>query len=411
MRFYVRVAVTVWLVLVVMISAAKLVGMGMPVTIAVVYKESYGRQTEKFLWDGQVFVDLTHLSIDGLPVRAKDGRLAFPVERGEVFDIYLWDKGKTTRIIEGFSDSYAHSLRMDWLHDGRLVIGNDQDQFRELYVWDGDNMTHIGNTHSVGFPVRLANGQLVWGGEANKMILMWDGRNTFPIKQVESIEFFQLASDRSKVMWWALVDNDQDGELEGEVSFWDGTSITTVYHDFDPVFWLDASWDGRLAWISYRENYTQLQLHIWDDETTQEIPLDIHATTEAFHQQMPRWSRDGRIVIWGRESEFSPREIFVWDDGQIQQITDYERDDYRPVWTVDNRLIWVSETTDGRSQEVYLWDSQLIKSLGDTQNIAISQLENGWLKWTSSNDEVMIWKPESDKIISYSDYQIYWYEK
>jgi WD40 repeat protein len=197
-----------------------------------------GDAREIFLWDGQQTVNVSQNpgGEDSGPAWGIDGQLAFLSDRGDEYDVLVWDgvslkdgspdADTFTNVAPELTDYYSFP---EWSYDGQLVflaIGPD-DTHSQIYEWDGGTATNISQNAD------LHNGSPVWSP---------DGRWAFATYfSPEQVVYVRDTSNKT---------------------------VLTVEGQYGPAW----SSDGYLA-LCARKPLGIWALSIWDGDTIVEIAL------------------------------------------------------------------------------------------------------------------------------------------
>ena len=101
------------------------------------------------------------------------------------------------------------------------------------------------------------------------------------------------------------------------------------------------------------------EIYVMDDDGTNVQRLTHHPDKDV----VPRWSPDGKKIVWAREKRWEPGQklqqvdVFVMnrDGSQLQQITDHPGLDVSPEWSPNGRHIAFGSNRSGVS-EIYKID-------------------------------------------------------
>ena len=113
--------------------------------------------------------------------------------------------------------------------------------------------------------------------------------------------------------------------------------------DYDPTFSPDGS---RIAFASNRSGYFEIWVCGRDGGNPRQLTSfggpDVGS---------PRWSRDGRHIVFDAQPGNNP-DIYVVDPdgGPVQRITSRPSDDARPSWSADGRWIYFRSDRGGKRQ-------------------------------------------------------------
>lgn len=291
---------------------------------------------------------------------ASQPRLAFEALVDGNWEIYVWDRQKSTNITHSPSNDFSPV----WSKDGRLAflsttssldyekIHADSDP--TLYVWDGTNSTRVGIVDGVTIvpPKWSPKGQLAYVGDVNGSphVFVWNG--------TDSVDVLPNARLTTSPAWaaderLAFVGSGSVGE---EVYVWDGKiAVNVSQHDGNDYA---PSWgpDGKLAFVSYRDGKTR-EIYVWDGKSL----TNVSHSAEDDYPGMA-WSDKGYLA-WTSASG-----VLVWDRQTTRQILKDTAFVIGMRWGPENRLLMIYNDKTSHEQAV-VWDGKSQISIGRTMTI------------------------------------------
>ena len=204
-----------------------------------------GRGQTIHVWDGQTIRDL---GAGRNPTWSPDGRLAW-VRRGV---IRLWD-GSTARDLD------AHPSRLfRWSYDQRLAWDVGDAAHYSIHVWDGHETTILGpEPDTIEYAVWSPDGRLAWLSPLG--VYIWDGTRVLTADFGAAGAAYPSWSSDGRLTW----------EAGGDIFVWDGGAVINVTHDVEQEISPAWSGDGRLAWTSFRNGAGNVS--VWDGTTVTQV--------------------------------------------------------------------------------------------------------------------------------------------
>ena len=317
---------------------------------------------EMYLWDGEQSVNInlsTETQIND-PVWNQYGGLAwfaYPLDGGSG-DIYIWNGQQTINLDQLLGEDLAPSGLAAWSVDGRLAWAGGPSQEKEIYVWDGQHIVNISQNPARDVqPAWSVDGRLAWVSDDNgrSEIYVWDSEQVMNISQ--NPNGFAIGPHWSvdgRLLTWG-------GSVNGnlEVLVWDGEQIINVSDDKEWDAWSVWSPDGRLAWVSTRDEYGTV--YVWDGESTFRVSeVGVSASNLA-------WSGDGRLA-W-QSGDGQSYDVMIWDGEQTINFTQSPDDEnhYSPEWNGNGWLAWIVNTDN--NWNIYVWDGEQVMNISQHTGI------------------------------------------
>jgi Tol biopolymer transport system component len=159
------------------------------------------------------------------------------------------------------------------------------------------------------------------------------------------------SADGERLLFMGL---DAKGRSQAWVASRDGSNLRDVSGAHAPrgALWADLSPDGRqVAWVANLGAFgTQLML---TDLITAET-RDLLAELPPAHFEMPRWSPDGKQLVFNatlRDAMANRADVYVLDidRGALRNMTRHPADDFDARWSPDGQRVVFARLRDGGS--------------------------------------------------------------
>jgi serine/threonine protein kinase len=153
----------------------------------------------------------------------------------------------------------------------------------------------------------------------------------------------------------------------------------------------DWSPDGtRIVFTTNRED----NFDIWtmNADGSNQQPLIVTGAWDDF----PSWSPDGSriaLISTGQHDGVWNAEVFVWDGGNMAQVTSNTNHDQSPTWSTDGRLACESNRTtgDGNSWDIYMFNAD---GSGNVTPLTEMSVNNGNPSWSPDGDWIAFVRTE-----------------
>lgn len=346
---------------------------------------------------------------------SKDGLLAYGVDVGSNWEVYLLDTTNPDRMPINISNNPSTDDRpLAWSPDGRqLAIASiSAGDTSSVNVWDGETLT---NVFPFGEGITVREFYAEWSPDgrylvfsvqvdgAPRLAYVWDGTTTRSLAPpgVENptyIDIFRWSPDGSRVVYHVGVGGGRSWPF-----VWDGETFTNIM----PTEWLingtvhgGMTWsqDGRIAMtISILRDGDTLsrsprEVYIWNGHTT--FNLSQSPVLESYD---PAWSSDGRVAFMSGEwiRTIGPGNpvlhVYLWDGVSYKNGVP-ERDSFIQVapelvfapynylrWLDDGRLIFTAYPADrSLGLQIYAWDGQ------QATNLSLNPYDNEMPRWSDT---------------------------
>ena len=180
-----------------------------------------------------------------------------------------------------------------------------------------------------------------------------------------------------------------EGDWEISVAHVDGSGISQLtdneWSDIHP----DFSHDGRIAYVSLSHPGKREEIRVMAADGSD---VQILTPPVGFNVRTPRWSPDSSMLVLTDDSD-------IWivnvDGSSQRQLTDNDMWNEQPVWSPDGTLIAFHART-----IVYDQDEAVFKSLDDSE-IYVVDLEDGDVQQLTENerdDYAPSWSPDGTRI-------------
>lgn len=327
----------------------------------VVWSGYDGEDTEIYLWTDGSVTQLTDNDVNDYFPQIDAGQVVWIGHDGNDTEIYLWDGSSVKQLTDNYWDDWGYPQ----IDEGQVVWsgrGNSGWDL-EIFHWQNDITTQITDNNFPDIEPKIDNGQVVWSGYDSKGVVnvfFWDGNSTEKINSKYSqIEGPQIHD--GKVVWADYDDNDR------EIFFWDGYSLTQVTdnegHDFYPQ--IEA---GRVVWHGEENYHSGYEIFLWENDEIEKL------TDTGYNRQLNPRIDNGQIAWYGHH-DAQGYEVFLWSEGHIQKITDNDKSDVA-VQIDDGHLVW--RGWDGNDYEIFLAipsrNQPPLANAGPSQTIILGEL-------------------------------------
>ena len=338
-------------------------------TPLIAYTSNRSGDYEIYLWDGEISVNISQNPGSNVTqaVWNSYSELAWYASDGENNDLFIWDGYQTINLDELLGQELAPISQPVWSADGRLTwsaattLGGT-----EIFTWDGQQIVNISqHPNEDREPAWSADGRLAWVSYRDRddpEVYVWDGQETINISRNPGNYDGNptWSADGTMLAWGGVF----GGNLE--LLVWDGERIINVSNDAGWDAWHMWSLDGRLAWVSTRDDY--FTVYVWDGESS------FRVGEIGFNEANPAWAPDGRLA-WQSELD-GTYDIKVWDGEQVINFTQTpDQNEYTPQWSKDGQMAWIVARPD--NWDIYVWS-------GD-EAVNISQ--------STGTDRYHVWAP------------------
>ncbi len=255
----------------------------------------------------------TPTSLDTSPKFSPSGReVAFRRRVGVgIFEIVVFDR--STEEIHRITSDRSDNGGFDWTSDGKFIVVSSN-RSGVFALWK----------------VKVSTGYFEWLGFENAYLpsIAASGRGLVFEKRSFDLDLWRVANPRRKAI--------------GEATRW-GSSTR---YELDPQFSPDGT---RVAFVSQRSGSYELWVASADGQNARQLTyFDIPAPAWSPSVQHPRWSRDGKQILFSARDE-DDFDVFVVtaEGGSPRPLTSSVADDLSPVWMMDESWIYFASNRTG----------------------------------------------------------------
>lgn len=188
--------------------------------------------------------------------------------------IMFWDGTSTRKITNSSVPDWSPSL-----YDGKIAWVHGQSGSSDIQYWDGNKTITVSENHGVyNYIPALYNGSIAWRGEIEnpsglgqryEQVFYWNGQSSQRLTNDSTSRVNSLDLYNGHVVW-------ENGD--GSISFWDGSSIKSLFRGQNPSLYDDK--------IAFSRGYG---IYYYDGNS-------LYKVTDAGMNFMPVLS--GNHIIW-----------------------------------------------------------------------------------------------------------------
>lgn len=225
--------------------------------------------------------------------------------------------------------TYAQADLWEWTEKHYVALGPGMDfadgtmaagAYDEgVNTWQNDTAGYI-EYGIAGSSPSTSNSQIAWTYEtpdsAVRQVVLWDGSHYIPITN-------STHDNYNPSLYNGTIAYSRDDGNDHEIFYWDGTQEHQITdNDIDDVH--PSLYNGQIAWVRGDPDFFG-DIILWDG--TDETKLN---QGNLFASGIPHL-HDGKVVFSMGSFFSGDSEVYLWDNGNLQQITDDDVDNLNPV--------------------------------------------------------------------------------